>query len=120
MRELGHPVRDEDGRACGTRFSYNSVYTWSQKLGELRHAAAKENKTRISKTRKGWFRNNKLVMHFHKRLVKAMRKARKNARKVTTAHLDFTKQRFSFDMGVYLGCFLPKLWAVNGRKPGNS
>ena len=109
VRELDHPVRDEDGRACGTRFSYNRVYTWSQKLGELRHAAAKENKTRISKTRKGWFRKNKLVMHFHKRLVKAMRKARKNARKVTTAHLDFTKQRFSSDMGVYLGCFLPKL-----------
>lgn len=32
VREMGHPVRDQHGRACGTRYSYNSVYNWSKKI----------------------------------------------------------------------------------------
>lgn len=44
----------------------------------------KENKTKFSTRRKGWMRNNKLVMHLTKRLSKALRAMRKQGRKVTT------------------------------------
>ena len=84
-KEVGHPVMDDfGGRACGTRFSYNSVYNWRRKLPELEKLAVKENKSKLSHTKKGWFRRNPLIQKFGRKFQKALRKPRRAARKLTT------------------------------------
>ena len=80
----GHPVVDEYGRATGTKHAYNTVYNWSRKYDELLKAAAKSGKAKITQTRKGYFRKNKLVLHFDKRFSKALKTARKKGWKLTS------------------------------------
>ncbi|CAE7947454.1 unnamed protein product [Symbiodinium sp. KB8] len=83
-KEMGHPVVDDFNRACGTPFSYNSVYGWKKKRAELEKMAAKETRSKLSKQKKGWFRNNELVKKFNHRYQKTLRKTRRNARNLTT------------------------------------
>ena len=83
-KEMGHPVVDDFNRACGTSFSYNSVYNWTRKKAELEKLAVKENKSKLSKQKKGWFRGNPLVKKFNHQFQKTLRKARRAARNLTT------------------------------------
>ena len=79
-KEMGHPVVDDFNRACGTPFSYNSVYGWAKKRAELEKMAAKETHSKLSKQKKGWFRSNELVKKFSHRYQKTLRKTRRKAR----------------------------------------
>ena len=53
-------------------------------LPNLQVLAAKENKSKLSRRKKGMWRKNKLYMHLNKRLMKRLRKLRSKSRKVTT------------------------------------